>query len=306
MNYDSKLTYIGPHGHDYSDAFNLIRQYCNYKVVCIPNAGNAGDSLINLGMYHLLSATGVDWEVGSRELSYPGRVIIHSGGGSLIDEYDRAGDFIERNHKICRALIVLPHTIRGHSDLFNSLGENCYIFARENKSYSFLVNNTKSGANILLSHDLAFILDNSTISQTNIDFGFFFQKGIAPYWIRSIFRIIISRIHTNMLSVIRTDSESTEYHSPMSNFDLSNIFSSGHLKNTKHYMSPESCASTAKIIGLIVKIFSIVSTNRLHIAIISAILGRTVVMRDNSYGKNNDVFMRSIKDYFPNVEFVNE
>lgn len=49
--------------------------------------------------------------------------------------------------------------------------------------------------------------------------------------------------------------------------------------------------------------FHQIETNRLHIAVLGAILGIPVTMLDNSYGKNQDVYDASIKDYFSNVTF---
>ena len=67
-----------------------------------------------------------------------------------------------------------------------------------------------------------------------------------------------------------------------------------------------ACATTAKILQLILERASLVETNRLHIAVLSAVLGRNLVMRDNSYGKNRGVYDHSMKDVFPDIAFQAE
>ena len=49
--------------------------------------------------------------------------------------------------------------------------------------------------------------------------------------------------------------------------------------------------------------FKTVRTNRLHIGIMSAMLGRQVDLFDNSYGKIRDVFDYSLREQFPNVRW---
>lgn len=48
-----------------------------------------------------------------------------------------------------------------------------------------------------------------------------------------------------------------------------------------------------------------VVTDRLHVAICGAILGRKVTLYRNSYFKNESVFKTSIEPHFPNVTFIN-
>ena len=47
-------------------------------------------------------------------------------------------------------------------------------------------------------------------------------------------------------------------------------------------------------------------TNRLHVAIGGALLGRQVFVSSNDYFKIEEIYAASIKDYFPNVSFAKE
>jgi exopolysaccharide biosynthesis predicted pyruvyltransferase EpsI len=49
--------------------------------------------------------------------------------------------------------------------------------------------------------------------------------------------------------------------------------------------------------------FSIIMTDRLHIAIASSLMGKEVHLYAGSYFKNKEVFLSTLKEYFPNVHF---
>ena len=49
--------------------------------------------------------------------------------------------------------------------------------------------------------------------------------------------------------------------------------------------------------------FEQVNTNRLHIAILSALLGKSVNFYANSYGKNHAVYEHSMAQRFSNVKW---
>jgi exopolysaccharide biosynthesis predicted pyruvyltransferase EpsI len=46
-----------------------------------------------------------------------------------------------------------------------------------------------------------------------------------------------------------------------------------------------------------------VATDRLHVGIGAALLGKTCRLHDNSYGKNRAVYDHSIRNHFPAVVF---
>lgn len=46
-----------------------------------------------------------------------------------------------------------------------------------------------------------------------------------------------------------------------------------------------------------------IRTNRLHVGIVGALLGKRVVLHDNSYGKNRAVWEHSLAGRFPDVEW---
>ena len=51
----------------------------------------------------------------------------------------------------------------------------------------------------------------------------------------------------------------------------------------------------------IVNNFKLVCTDRMHVAIVGAMLGRKVMLVEGNYAKSRDVFKSSIEKSFPNV-----
>lgn len=297
---------LGPHGHDFSELAILLRSYERETLVFVPNPGNAGDALINLGMFELFSDLGVTWEMGSFNLTYPDRVVVFSGGGALIEEYANADAFFRRNINVCKALILLPHTVRGYGNLISAMDSRCHLFAREKISYQFLEMYAVGGARVYTGHDMAFYLSKKSIENANLDWRLLMSSKIGISWAKMVIKILFSRLQSSTLSVIRDDIEKTDVCPPVRNYDLSILFATGHLQSINGHMTPGVCASTAKVLKVIVQRYKKVETNRLHISILCAILDINVAMLDNSYGKNKSIFSHSIENYFSGVKFLDD
>lgn len=90
------------------------------------------------------------------------------------------------------------------------------------------------------------------------------------------------------------DAEKTEQAIPPDNTDVSRVY------GTNSMSRKVSLDSTYRMMRF-VDWFETVNTNRLHIGILGAILGKRVNVYDNSYGKNRAVFDHSIAGRFANV-----
>lgn len=273
-------------------------------LVYVPMPGNAGDSLITHSTYQFFTQENVRFEVGHYTHTYPNRIVIYSGGGNLVPLYHEAIDSIARNHSVCKKLIVLPHTIHAYAEVLSTLGDNCFIFCREKKSYAFTQQHAR-GAHVLLDHDMAFSLD---IPRTRRE-----ALALRQSWtfMRDNFRrelklFLVSRRHFarthfsyRLLNAMRGDAEQTASSLPQNNFDLTDIFFSNDF-------SPPSCLNTSgKLIDFLDRYESI-RTNRLHVGILAALLGKRVLFHSNSYFKNKAVYEYSLQEKFPDVEWQEE
>lgn len=274
-----------------------MQSYAGETLVFAHNPGNAGDNIINLGTYRLFERLGVKFEDGSVTEDYPDRVVIYSGGGALIPLYAYAGDFLRRNHPICKALILLPHTVRDHPDMLAEMDERCHLFTREEPSYDY-VSKHCSRANVYKSHDLAFMLDKAYIDSLRWHIRDIFNKGHQKSWLAMLVKFnLIGRFKDSTLHSMRKDREAERPPEHPRNFDMSVMF-------TTDDMRVPSCTNVAKALQMTFSGFQKIETNRLHIAILAAILGRNVDIYDNNYGKVSSIYEHSMRGIYPNARLM--
>lgn len=273
----------------------VLGQFHNEDVVFIPNPGNAGDSFITCATYQMLDDLALPYRVGAPSGSYPGSVLLYAGGGNLIGEYVNAIQFIRNNHAKAKALVVLPHTIAAFADTLASLGPECYLFCREQRSYAY-VSQAVTAAKVFLSHDLALSADLERIRQVaEVDgAGSIFNLDSQRVRLSLIAwrHILQSGFRFNSLQAFRTDVERTNLDVPPHNFDASAIFATRDL-------SPAACTQTTATLMRFLDRYRLVSTNRLHICIMSLMLGKRVEFYPNSYFKNEAIYLHSLKHQFP-------
>jgi exopolysaccharide biosynthesis predicted pyruvyltransferase EpsI len=284
---------------------NLLRSRNGQPITYVPNVGNGGDVFIAHATYQLFARLGMKYEIGNLSEIYPDRVVICGGGGNLVAPYRDIIDFIERNRTAWRELILLPHTIRCYGNSLATFDENCYVFCREKASYDF-VKEYSPKARIFLSHDLAFSCD---FSQTRRMMRYRRLRDAALFirYFRSHMRIrtrrqqefaraAAARVEPDILNAFRTDVEKTCLELPADNVDVSRVFEGPP-------PLPEKSLQTTYLMTSFLSRFRKVRTNRLHIGIMSAMLGLDVEFFDNNYGKNYDVFSHSMEGIFPNVKW---
>jgi len=255
------------------DIHDFLAPYRDKKVYYCANLGNAGDALIAYSAFQIFNETGIDYEKIDSNSNIEDSIIFYAGGGNLTSYYSNCVNFLDNNLKKNKEIIVLPHTITGHEQFLRNSPSNLKIICREKYSYQYLISIFPYKDNISLSKDLAFYLD------------------LAP------FRHVQKPVSNKILNCFRKDVESTTVSVPEDNIDLSNAWASSDWRDPIY---------TEEVVrGLIsyISTFQFVRTNRLHIAILSTLLGREVFLYPNSYFKNQAIFEHSLIEY-KNVKFV--
>ena len=293
----NKDAFSGPHGHDFSNLAEVLLRYRDDKIVYVPNPGNVGDALIAFGAYLLFERLGLDVENGRKDAVYPGRVVIFGGGGAMIGRYPDADEFLRNNHAVCKALVLLPHTVRAYGDLLSTMDARCTIFAREQPTMAFIQTHCTGGAQTMLGHDLAFFVSRNDLMTEPWDLGRLNSPELRLSWARMVAKFfVLSRIKSRHLNIFRLDDERTDVDVPDFNYDVATYFWPGDL-------SRPAAANALKMLRLVMDMFKTVETNRLHMTVMAGLLGKPVVMRDNNYGKNSSIYTQSIDGYFPNITF---
>ncbi|MCF7999464.1 MAG: polysaccharide pyruvyl transferase family protein [Methylovulum sp.] len=278
---------------------DYLKQYLSDDVIYVPNPGNAGDSLIAHATYQVLDRLGINYQEGNLESIYENKIVFYGGGGNLVNPYTNALTFIENNYSKVKKLVILPHTIRDYSNILSTLGKNVDLICREKESYKYVTQHA-TRANIFVSDDLAF---HTNVKKT-IDDGDAMFTSVDQFFIRNIKRNIRSSMYNtknvltnNILNSFRTDIEKTDIIIPFNNIDISQAFATDNM--SKLY----SHEAVYRIFKFIEK-FNCVNTNRLHICIASALLGKEVNFYRNSYNKNYSIYEFSLHKKYNNVVFI--
>jgi len=283
-----------------------------------PNPGNAGDALISIGTTHFFNKLNLDYQIvmDKKNFDPTGKTVLYSGGGNLVKYYSNSREFFLSNHKKLKKLIILPHTISGNEDILKEFGQNVDIFTRELFSFEHVKKHAPS-ANVFLSKDMAFYMDvDEVLGHRPMNFfliilsKFFYKlkNDVRSENIPSPFVLIKSKIkeakhklisHDKVLNSFRIDPEKTEIEIPRDNIDLSEVYKFG----TEYpYLIPYAAGKFLRYLNK----YEVIHTNRLHISIGGAMLGKKVYLYPNSYFKNQAIYEYSLKNSYPNVHWIGD
>jgi len=276
-----------------------------------PNPGNAGDALIQLGIFHFFKKNNIDYTLFSeRGFNSNNKNIIYSGGGNLGKMSNHSVRVLRKLHKTAKRVIILPHTIKEIDPLLKEMGSNVFIFCREARSLNY-VKSCNSMVNVYLDHDMAFHTNIYTINSKNKTY--LILKNIIIFILNKLrltnyptigkdgllnlvkYKLNVEKIicqastnNTTVLNCFRTDGEKTDIEIPEKNFDLSEILSLG-------IYNEEICEYVISNLFSIINKFDLIRTNRLHIAVSCALLGKKVEFYPNNYFKCEAIYEYSLK-----------
>lgn len=162
-----------------------------------------------------------------------------------------------------RTVVVLPSTVSAHWELLGSF-RRLTLLARDEMTHALARMN---GINSILCHDAAF----------SFDFSGWKDEGEGT------------------LHALRTDIESAGREHPEDNRDIS-VMAGG-------WWPLHGSLLTARKFVTAISGYRTIMTDRLHVAIVGAKLGKRVIFKPCSYFKNRAVFEMSL-ERFPDVTFV--
>jgi len=281
----------------------FLLYYQNVKLTVIQPGGNHGDSLIYKGLQKKLNQLNIDYKeilYGKNIISFcimmvnkllrtnfksvfiekdTGLILIH-GGGNMNDIYN-FGTTLLRNLIINYPkidLIIAPQTYyyphTNFKKILTKSSQNITLFCREETSFNYLRNlQLPKNVKIKISDDTAFYLKSTD-----------FKSGD----------------NKNILIVFRNDSEKNNEISIakaklLEQYKPKNLIIND-FQNSKKFTFDEYITEILKA--------KIVITDRLHVSIISSILGKKTYLFPNSYFKNIAVYNYSLR-FFPDTHMVN-
>ncbi len=280
----------------------------NEKIFFFPNPGGAGDSMIALSAYRLMRKLGIDYQIVKVAETFDpsGKVMMYGGGGNLVGYYHTARNLIQEYYPFLKKLVILPHTIRGNEDMLAGFKTNADIICREPASYAHARRHAPN-ANVLLMDDLALQLDARKIMEEKpvlkdrriraLMRRDFLLKAFVP--LRQLPGKLSHPASWETLNAFRKDVEARQHSYPADNVDLASLFAYGT-------DSEEVASYVTRRVLKIIDHYKIVRTDRLHICIAAALLGKNVEFFPNSYDKCEAVYRYSLKNRFSNVAWMGD
>lgn len=286
-----------------------------------PNTGNLGDFLIAQGEYKLFEKQHYDYEIYNRtRIGDPDQPenFVYGGGGVFVSYWNYKPFLNVFKNKQVKKIVILPASFHECDDLVACLDERFTIFCREQNSYHYL-KSAKTRATIYLADDMALGLTDQTLKQNLTAIGSeSAQAFLADNDFKRKMKLIYSELYVPYQRVVnkmkplldpsdgmkigyflRTDDEASKDQTKIridKTFDLS--------------VCAAGVCSDIAMVNILSKLFlsavntvDVVVTDRLHVAISGAILGKPVLMIDNSYKKLSGVYENSMRR-FPAVRLV--
>lgn len=256
---------------------DLLMRLRGKSVYVFPNPGNAGDGFIMFATNQLLQQFNIEFHSLQINDTVSEKIVLFGGGGNLVEgRYTSMAEAIRRNcpQNLC---FILPHTIVGYNDIVAMTHDNLEIFCRERVTYeNLLASGVGVPEKIHLAHDMTLYLSANELKHPFASPG---RKKIACF---------------------REDNERLSSTAPHNNLDMSLSWNGDLWANAA--LCQHSTQSLAAAIGQ----YEYVATDRLHLGILSAHLGKKVLLGANNYFKNEAVYLHSIADKFPNVTFYKD
>lgn len=298
-------------GQNNPEMDNALKQLGEFYF--LPNFGNLGDGFIAACAYQYLEARQYPYQVYQRSTSWLYQQpfnFVYGGGGLWINLYQKAYRNIINIFKSphLKKCVILPSSFNNCDDLFEVLDERFTVFCREENSYKYC-KSMNSKANFCLADDLAVNCDINMFRQDLSDPGalndFFYNENNFLY-VYNAYKKLLKKSQNELSKIkdfkvgyfFRQDKERLIVNNPaQSGIDLSAFCS--------HQWTDSGFAFLATRIFLdFIGRFDIIVTDRLHIAIAAAKLGKKVLALDNSYGKIAAIYKHSLQNKFENIKLI--
>lgn len=279
----------------------------------LPNKGNLGDVVIAFAEFQYFDSLKFNYKVFdiSKKSSYKEDFnLVYGGGGIWHNLYHKDYQDILKVFKSpkLKKCIVLPSSFYNCDDVLKAFDERFIVFCREKQSYEYCIKKNKK-AKFILADDMV-VDSNFDIFNYSLEKSFCLTK--SPFQIENIaqayqcYTPVIEQAFENLHKyksfeigyLLRTDKES--------------VFNNTKIKQLA--IDPSSFAFNyacdkalntllTQVFLTIISQFDIVVTDRLHIGICAAKLGKKTLLIDNSYKKLSNVYEKSLKT-FSNVHLV--
>lgn len=288
---------------DIVNTISFIQEWINdsSRILYIPHSGNAGDAAIVTSAFQIFRRIDAPVVTADIEEISPGAVVIIGGGGNLVPYYSGVKNIlqvcIKQNIKKC---LLLPHSIHGHTDILATLDERFSILCRDKTSYAW-VKNYAPRVNVALARDIVLEIDLEDLKQRTSTLRHKLALFLDFYWLKNFirWRLAVARIKPEIdgtLKILRSDIESSDLNIANKKPERKIIkkYDLMRYNGVKTY-SAATDQITLDVFKCIDKSERVI-TDRLHVSLIAALLGKPVCLLENSYGKLSGVWELALEN----------
>lgn len=256
-----------------------------------PNNGNLGDLLIAEATRQFFRRHGLEYreydsENPPKEKSYN---LIYGGGGRFTPHWGGLERFTELlTAPAVQKCVILPHSISGVDAFVRAFDARHTIIARTKEAERYCQERNPE-AHIELADDMALQMDLSLLPSSETAKRSL-PHGLYDYILKNTRRATahIPGSRQRLTFILRTDREkSSLYSSPLA-YDLSLA-----LPNSDCRENPLNGAWLRAFADALGECDRVI-TDRLHVAVMAHLVGKTVLMLDNDYGKLSGVWNQTL------------
>jgi len=253
------------------DLPHFLKRITNTKVVFIPGPDRFDSALLTKGTMDMFKTYKIEYEIGELDEKYEKKIICMAGGRYLSSSTSHR-EFLEKQIKSTNIIILLSQTLKYIDDLLPILGQNIFIICRELRSYMYCQQYCTYKENILLSKDMSLYIQVPKSES---------RKG------------------EGMLNSFKCLSTSWSLVPPVNSVDIMNL-----LEVEKSASDDGQIQKNVDFLFGIVADYQVITTNRIYIAIVAALLDKQVMLyiRKNSTAKY--IYDYSLREMFPKIQCI--
>lgn len=282
-----KPTHFTPIDNDNTILLKTLREIGSFTY--IPNPGNMGDLLLAASTLKFLDEHGLPYRM-YKEGEFPD-TIVYGGGGAWTANYEKWWKNFLPIFAKSKRVVILPSSFHDCEHLWEAVDERFTIFCREPLSYKYACQQA-TRARVILDHDMALRMPASIFNERIP------SKVQDSHRACDVLYDLAYLPESDIAYFLRKDMESNGK-ADMPGIDLSSYGYGSQNSPREKFMY------FAQFMLTIVDFYKVIVTDRLHVAISGALMGKKVYILDNSYKKCSSVYLHSLQ-HLPNIQLVEE
>lgn len=272
------------------------------------NQGNVGDALIAASTVALFEREGLEFYSCSQELpaGMEGITLVYGGGGGFVPYFGMLPHYIHLfSDPHLRRCVILPQSFRDCNELIDVLDERFTVFCRERTSYDYCLSRNGK-ARFLMADDMALAADPEMLKKRPVRLPFLEmeERAWGNCMRKDVKTSLVALPGGRKLAVcLRRDPESTGHAQALETLPLNTDLSAYSLRVIDEV---EHAFAYTRWLLKALEQPDVILTDRLHLGIAGALLGKEVFLMDNVYGKISGIYEWSLRERFPHVHLLNK